>query len=265
MDQGTTRVRHVLGLSGGKDSAALALYLRGKVPEIEYFFADTGAELDETHEFLEQLEARLGKKIVRLSAGRDFDHFLKMYGGFLPSPQARWCTKEMKLKPFERWVGNDPVVTYIGIRADEDREGYISRKANITPKYPFKEDGLVKEDIIRILEENGVGLPKYYRWRSRSGCYFCFFQQKKEWLGLYENHPDKFEQAKTYEKINPANGARYTWSQGESLDELVSRAQEIKAKHDKNSKLLRRRTWQDIVANDEDEDGLERPCLICTL
>lgn len=35
-------VRHLLGLSGGKDSAALAIYLRDKVPDMEYFFADTG-------------------------------------------------------------------------------------------------------------------------------------------------------------------------------------------------------------------------------
>ena len=46
-------VRHLLGLSGGKDSAALAIYMRDKIPEMEYFFADTGAELPETLEFVD--------------------------------------------------------------------------------------------------------------------------------------------------------------------------------------------------------------------
>ena len=55
---------------------------------------------------------------------------------------------------------------------------------NIEPKYPFKEDGITKEDVYRILEENGIGLPAYYQWRTRSGCYFCFFQRKSEWVGL---------------------------------------------------------------------------------
>ena len=41
-------VRHVLGISGGKDSAALAIYMRDQVPEMEYFFCDTGRELPET-------------------------------------------------------------------------------------------------------------------------------------------------------------------------------------------------------------------------
>ena len=40
-------VRHVLGISGGKDSSALAIYLRNNYPEldIDYYFADTGKEL----------------------------------------------------------------------------------------------------------------------------------------------------------------------------------------------------------------------------
>ena len=88
-----TSVRHILGISGGKDSAALAIYLRDRVPEMEYFFCDTGAELPETYEYLERLEAYLGKPIARLNSGRDFDHWLSMYRGTLPSPQARWCTR----------------------------------------------------------------------------------------------------------------------------------------------------------------------------
>ena len=49
---------HVLGISGGKDSAALALYMRENYPDldIKYFFTDTGEELPEVHEFLDKLE-----------------------------------------------------------------------------------------------------------------------------------------------------------------------------------------------------------------
>ena len=46
--------KHVLGLSGGRDSAALAVYMRQHHPElhIEYFFTDTGKELPEVYEYL---------------------------------------------------------------------------------------------------------------------------------------------------------------------------------------------------------------------
>ena len=47
--------KHVLGLSGGKDSSALAVFMKNNFPdlEIEYFFTDTGKELDEVYEFLD--------------------------------------------------------------------------------------------------------------------------------------------------------------------------------------------------------------------
>jgi len=258
------RVRHVLGLSGGKDSAALAIYMRDRVPEMEYFFADTGAELQETYDFLEKMEAYLGKEIIRLSPGRDFDHFLKLYGNFLPSPSARWCTKEMKIKPFERWIGDDEAISYVGIRADENRGGYISTKPNIKAVMPFKEDGLEKADIFKILDESGVGVPDYYKWRSRSGCYFCFYQRKSEWAGLKKEHPELFEKAKKYEKPDPVTGKRFTWSQNESLDELGERAEDIlKRSTGALNNNTRPTSWQDLESEgDEDEDN---GCLICHL
>lgn len=80
-------IKHVLGLSGGKDSAALAVYMRDNYPEldIEYFFTDTGKELPEVMDYLNKLEAYLGKPILRLGADKDFDYWLKEYNHFLPS------------------------------------------------------------------------------------------------------------------------------------------------------------------------------------
>jgi len=96
-------VRHILGLSGGKDSAALAVFMRRQYPDLklEYFFCDTGQELEETYDFLERLEARLNITIQRLQAERGFDHWLDVYGGLLPSPKMRWCTKQLKIAPLE--------------------------------------------------------------------------------------------------------------------------------------------------------------------
>src|SRR6056297_565251 len=236
---GDNSTRHIVPVSGGKDSAALAIYLKQTYPEIdpEYVFSDTNCELPETYDFLEKLEALLGKEIIRINAlnymniekkpGRKaFDIFLNQYyGGFLPSPQARWCTGVLKIKPFEKYVGNSTAFSCIGIRDDEDREGYvqkkppkISQKQNIIPVYPFKDDGLTLYDIKRVLESSGIGFPDYYKWRSRSGCYFCFYQQIGEWQGLKENHPKLFEEAKKYEKTTGSK--KFTWVQGRSLDEL---------------------------------------------
>jgi len=259
------QTRHILALSGGKDSSALAVYLKGKIDNLEYVFCDTGKELPETYDFLARLEAFLGHSIVRLNPERGFDHWLDVYGGYLPSPRMRWCTRMLKLKPFEQYIGDDPVVSYVGIRADEDREGYISTKPNIRAVFPFKEDGLVHADILRLLEEAGLGLPEYYKWRTRSGCYFCFFQRKSEWAGLLEEHPELFEKSKEYEKIDHEAGTRYTWSQSESLDELAQperlhqiRTTAARLKPSPSARLI------DILGDDDADDD-ERPCAICTL
>lgn len=193
--------RHVLSLSGGKDSTALAIYLRDRVPQMEYVFCDTHKELTETYEYLDRLEVFLGKPIVRLSDERGFDHWLEVYGGYLPSSRMRWCTKMLKIKPFERYVGDDHVLMYVGIRADEDRSAYISTKPNIKAVMPFKDDGITLEGVHRILESSGVGVPAYYDWRTRSGCYFCFFQRKKEWAELSRRHPQLYQDAMAYEKF----------------------------------------------------------------
>ena len=106
-------VRHVCGISGGKDSSALAVYMRDKVPDMEYFFCDTGAELPETYTYLKKLETVLGKPISRLNSSRGFDHYFEVFRGTLPSPQMRWCTKLLKIKPLEEWIGDDETISYV--------------------------------------------------------------------------------------------------------------------------------------------------------
>ncbi|MBI2842133.1 MAG: phosphoadenosine phosphosulfate reductase family protein [Armatimonadetes bacterium] len=260
------RLRHILSISGGKDSAALAIYMRDKVPEMEYVFCDTEKELSETYEYLARIEAFLGKSITVLKHdGRGFDHWLNVFGGYLPASNMRWCTKYLKLKPFEKYVGEAPVISYVGIRADEDREGYISKKPNIKAVYPFKEDGLCYHDIERILEETGIGMPGYRKWRSRSGCYFCFFQQKIEWVGLLEHHPELFRLASGYEKTDQATGRRFTWCDNESLEELSrpERVAAIKAEYGaRTARSVGTGSRLCDLLQDQEESS---PCLVCTL
>jgi 3'-phosphoadenosine 5'-phosphosulfate sulfotransferase (PAPS reductase)/FAD synthetase len=259
--------RHIVSLSGGKDSTALAIYLRGRLPKVEYVFSDTDKELPETYEYLEKLEAFLGQPIVRLKAERGFDHWLQIYGGYLPSSRMRWCTKVLKIKPFEKYIGDDPVKMYIGIRADENRGGYRPSKPNIQPVYPFIEAGLTLADIHRILDESGIGFPSYYSWRTRSGCYFCFYQRKHEWVGLKETHPELFEESKRYEKIDPETNQRYTWSERESLAELArpERVEEIKAKLTRLtvSAVSQKSKALVHVLDDPDDDDESLPCSFC--
>ena len=278
-------IRHICGISGGKDSSALAIYLQNKVPDIEYFFCDTGAELPETYEYLTRLEVILGKPIAILNSRRGFNHWFEVFRGTLPSPQMRWCTKNMKIKPIEEWIGDAPAVSYVAIRADEsNRKGYISTKPNIQARYPFIEDGIDHEGVMRILADAGVGLPAYYEWRTRSGCYFCFYQRKAEWIGLADRHPELFEQAIAIEqkvlyqagvdshadfKSRAMRGRQYTWSGGETLTDLRARREEILRRHKiAQSRAVKARKnipLIEILADALDEDDDTAPCTVCAL
>ncbi|MBO9595461.1 MAG: phosphoadenosine phosphosulfate reductase family protein [Niabella sp.] len=364
------KVRHVLGISGGKDSAALAIYMFEKYPDIniEYYTCDTGKELEATYQLIRNLEIYFGKKLTLLEAAAKshedpFDHFLKLYGGYLPSSTSRWCTRKLKLEPFEKWVGDDPVISYVGIRGDENREGYISKKPNIQSIFPFRknmwsedvisklfknnlidqmadwyqqtgsyhverlleivkeplsskfvqkdkldalldldtpafnqvvfaflktthyplsgeanfplldnDEVLKKDDIYDILKRSGVGVPQYYEEitfevngkkgtyaRSRSGCYFCFFQQKIEWIWLYEQHPDKFKLAMEYEKDG------YTWMQDERLEDLIQPERMEQIKEDQIKRLERaKNNKKSLYLVDKLNDEVEG-CISCFL
>jgi len=259
-------------MSGGKDSTALALFLRDRVPEMEYVFGDTDKELSETYEYLNRVEAFLGKKINRLNAKAGFDHWWEVFGGYLPSPQMRWCTKMLKLKPFEEYVGEEPVISYVGIRADEERVGYISTKPNIKAVFPFKEAGIDYAGVMKILEDSGIGLPPYLKWgRTHSGCYFCFFQRPIEWVRLLETHPDQFEQAMKYEKIADDPGKTFTWIQGMPLAELrkpenIALIKKRFAGFEERRKANRgNRRLVEVFGGMEEEDAGPKACLICHL
>ena len=278
-------IRHICGISGGKDSSALAVYLQDKVPEMEYFFCDTGAELPETYEYLTRLEVILGRPIARLNAQRGFDHWFEMFRGTLPSPQMRWCTKNMKIKPIEDWIGEAPAFSYVAIRADEsNRKGYISTKTNIKTRFPFIEDGIDRDGVMRILEDAGIGVPAYYEWRTRSGCYFCFYQRKAEWIGLAERHPDLFDRAVAIEQkvlrdagiggdadfgSQAMRGRQYTWSGGETLSELLSRRVEILERHEAAMSRVNQTRANtpliEVLTEALDEDDATVPCTVCAV
>lgn len=191
----------------------------------------------------------------------------------------------MKIKPIEEWIDSAPALSYVAIRVDEsNRKGYISTKPNIQTRFPFIEDEIDHDGVMRILANAGIGLPAYYEWRTRSGCYFCFYQRKTEWIGLADRHPDLFERAVAIEqKIlrdagidgnadfgNQAmRGRQYTWSGGETLSELLSRRSEILERHktamSRTDKIRVNAPLIEVLSEALDEEDDTLPCTVCAL
>ncbi len=272
---------HVLSLSGGKDSTALAFFIRENMPEvheqIEYVFCDTEKEIPETYDYLDKIEVFLDKPIKRLKPYMSFDHLYEVHG-FLPSIAQRWCTIELKTKVFRKYIydrfkkdGEGQVQLYIGIRADEAGRAENSIKSTdnlINQIYPFIENGIQKNDVMNILEKSGIGLPDYYNWRKRSGCYFCFFQSKNDWLNLYENHPDLFQKAIEYEfnSYDTDRNKWFGWNMDMPLKEMIKPDNMKKIRED-YQKLIEKRLKQKTKYSNslfESEDCYdESKCLFC--
>ena len=125
--------------------------------------------------------------------------------------------------------------------------------------------------MLELLDSAGLGLPEYDTWRTRSGCTFCFFQQKIEWVRLMEHHPDKFEEAKTYQKTAVEHGSPFTWSQGESLEELAQpeRIEAIRRDHEQRLARQRSKSLPNPLRSDcepldiDDLYGQVKGCLAC--
>ena len=280
-----SNIRHILSISGGKDSAALAFHLRDTRPEInfEYVFFDTGEELPETYDYLKKLERALGIKVEYIHPKKSFEKLLQQYNNFLPSPNERWCTRQLKLDALIDYVKEGTIYNYVGIRADENRTGLIPHREDFKTVMPFVEDGITLNDVKRILHENGVGLPAYYEPvydeefditynRTRSGCYFCFFMRQIEWVWLLEKHPEEYWKASKFEKDG------YTWMKDISLEEFakpasIARAKESYKKYEeyKKSHKIKNGTMMEemkfLNRHDTDLDDFEddKFCSMCAL
>jgi 3'-phosphoadenosine 5'-phosphosulfate sulfotransferase (PAPS reductase)/FAD synthetase len=188
--------RHVLGLSGGKDSTCLALAMKERHPELdmEYICTPTGNELPELFCHLDRLEVMLGKPIARLGIGKTL-HQLIDEMGMLPNFRARWCTRMLKIEPSIEFMLALPAgsLLYVGLRADEpDRTGIYGD--DVRSVFPFKEWGWTEADVWRFLDNRGIVIP------TRTDCGDCYHQRIVEWRNYWRDHPDLYAESVSIER-----------------------------------------------------------------
>ena len=157
-------MKHVIGLSGGKDSTALALRLAEVEPrDYEYICNETGNELPEMQAHWAKLEQMLGKPIVRVRYDKDLQGAIRQMN-MLPSVFGRWCTRVLKIEPTIDYMATLPAgsTLYVGLRADEEeRKGLYGE--DIAVRFPMREWGWKEADVWAYLDQRGVGIPKHFQ------------------------------------------------------------------------------------------------------
>lgn len=185
---------HLVALSGGKDSTALALRLRELFPGTQfiYFCSPTGDELPEMEAHWAKLEEMLGQRIHRIYDPEFPDiHALIEHFQALPNHRQRWCTRVLKIEAAQQFYAEfDSATIYVGLRADEEaragRRGVFDE--NISTRHPFQEWGWNLGHVWGYLDAKGVDIP----WRT--DCGMCFFQRIGEWWWLWNSYPQRFQE-----------------------------------------------------------------------
>lgn len=188
-------MRHIVALSGGKDSTAMALRLAEvEMRDYEYLITPTGNELPEMFEHWKRLAETLGKPLTVLTCGKSLQRLITDMR-MIPNFRARWCTRILKIEVAEQYLcAVAPAVSYVGLRADEEeREGMYGEIEGIVKRYPLREWGWKLSDVLSYLESRCVTIP------ARTDCAWCFFQRIGEWWNLWKDHPEIFKQAEEIE------------------------------------------------------------------
>ena len=241
---------HVVALSGGADSSAMALRLQSVagVP-LNFACTPTGDELPAMFAHWKLLANLLGQRIVPIpthSLGGLIEHY-----GALPNLWMRWCTRRIKIEPYLKLlVELAPAVSYVGLRADEqERTGLEASVEGVEVRYPLREWGWERADVEGYLAARGVVVP------TRTDCARCFYQTIGEWWLLWKDHPEIFASAEAQERATGhtfrSNG-RDSWPAG--LEQLRQRFESGEAPRKVNQLSLL------------EGDAMRRAtCRVCTL
>ena len=203
----------IIPVSGGVDSSALAVLLHKSFPDVNFIMVntDTGAEEKETYEMLDSIEQITGNKIDRIKGEADLFEYIELYKGYLPSVESRWCTRVLKLLPFQKWLkqfSGKPIQMFIGIRSDE-RSRLAFAIDECETVFPFIEADWNRDDVFSYVSRT-IGVPKPYETRTRSGCTVCPFVSRQELIGLLERRPDEFAKGMSYEKLAEGDASRHS-------------------------------------------------------
>lgn len=193
-------MNHIVALSGGKDSTAMALRLQEVEPR-DYIFAitPTGDELPEMLDHWKHLGELLGTPLTIVTSGKSLQGLIREQNA-LPNWRMRWCTRILKIEPFNTFLHeHQPAVSYVGLRADEPesvRKGMIlGGVTDVTQRWPLREWGWGVDDVWKYLEEKGVTIP------VRTDCARCFFQRLGEWWNIWRYYPEIYADAEANEEM----------------------------------------------------------------
>ena len=200
---------YIASVSGGKDSAAMCLYLKEQGIEHRRVFFDTGWEHPVLYQYLkEELPKAIGeiewvtapmpqldedREALALKYEERLGHTSAMVRwivkkAMFPSRKRRWCTDLLKIKALKHYMKReqfDLPVNTVGVRAEESTarsklpERELSTSLDCMVWRPLLR--WTKQDVIDIHTRHQLRpCSLYLQGAERVGCWPCIFCKKSE-------------------------------------------------------------------------------------
>ncbi|MFC1618757.1 phosphoadenosine phosphosulfate reductase family protein [Candidatus Neomarinimicrobiota bacterium] len=203
-------------LSGGMDSLCTILYmlhvLKDDGNNITAIHIDTTAGFPEVTEYVKEICEILSVPLKIVSPKRDYFELAKKWG--IPNHNARWCCKELKVKPVEEFLSqvDGSKIIIDGIRSAESilRRTYLPvwyhptfRCLSVSPIL-----GWPNEEVRRYVEASGLPEGPAKEMGCSAECWCGAYKARPDFEKLLEVHPDIFDKLVDVEE---AQEGRYTF------------------------------------------------------
>jgi len=201
----------IVAFGGGTNSAAMLIEMekRGVIPDL-ILFADTGAELPETYQFIskfsEWLEAHNMPKIDWVQYQKETLEENCSRQKMLPSLAYGFksCSQKYKIQPQDKfcnnwqpakdcWKRGGRVLKLIGYDAGESHRVKFYDDKKYIYEYPLVRWGWNRSKCVDVVKEAGFAPAK-------SSCFFCPAMKKHEVISLANKHPALAQRAISMER-----------------------------------------------------------------
>ena len=224
-------MKNYLSFGGGVNSVALYLLMEQLGMEFEAIFVDHGGDYPETYEYIDYFIATgrpvtvLRPECFRKKQGRIYNDIYKYCWEMemVPSMMARWCTKDFKVVPVNRYI-KKPCWMHLGIDAGEQKRARINSTKGVESRWLLIEHDIDRDGCKKLIADAGLKVP------PKSGCFFCPFQRISQWRKLRMKHPELFCKAQKLEARAMAARARKgktpfsLRNDGRTLDKIINTA-----------------------------------------
>ena len=201
---------NVINFSGGRTSAYMTKRLIDEGSDYLVTFQNTGKELPQTLDFVNECDKRWNLGIVWLEYrrpatfevvtyktasrnGEPYDQLLEQRPSAIPNMQFRYCTMELKIMTLKRYlksIGVNDYTSFNGIRYDEPRRWQKVKYSDIDLELPLVKWKTTKADVLNWWKQQDFDLMVNEPYGN---CDCCFLKGKGKLATIAKEKPELFD------------------------------------------------------------------------